>query len=214
MSVENSIAKILLEAGAVTLRPDEPFRYTSGMLSPIYTDNRVLISFPNHRKAIAKALAATLEEHYSAIDAFAGTATAGIAWAAWLCEKYDIPMVYIRDRAKRHGQQNQIEGILTPGARTIVVEDLVTTGGSALGSVHAVRKAGAEPLAVISIFTYETETAVTAFKKSRIPLHALTNFSTLVDTAERQGLITPASHAKVLQWAEDPAGWGAKMGFE
>lgn len=208
---DSTIAKILLELGAVSFRTDEPYRYTSGLLSPIYTDNRVLISHPDQRKVIAKAFAELLSANYRGVQCVAGTATAGIPWAAWLAEKLNVPMIYVRDRAKRHGQKNQIEGTLQPGAPTIIVEDLISTGRSALGAAAAVRRAGGIPLAVVAIFTYQMKVAVDAFKDSGVPLHVLTNFRSLADEALRQGILTTESSQNVLAWAEDPKGWSDRM---
>lgn len=213
MKTEVAIAKILLDLGAVTLRPDEPFRYSSGILSPIYTDNRVLISHPVERKKISQALETLARANYQPIDAVAGTATAGISWAAWMAAHMNVPMSYVRSKAKGHGQRNQVEGVITPGARTIVLEDLVSTGASALASVAALREAGAQPLAVVAIFTYNMESAAAAFQEAGVPLHTLTNFRTLTDTAVRTGVLSDESQQKVLEWAADPAGWGQKMGF-
>lgn len=212
-NTETAIAKILLERGAVTLQPDEPFTYSSGIISPIYTDNRVLISYPEDRKKISGALERLARENFGRVDALAGTATAGITWTAWLGAGMNLPIVYVRGRAKRHGQKNQIEGVLKPGSKTVVVDDLISTGQSALGSVGAVRRAGSEPLGVVAIFTYQMESAVTGFKKAVVPLYALTNFRTLVDVAERQGQLTAESRDRVLEWALEPTGWGKKMGF-
>lgn len=214
MTTDTFIAKLLLKLEAVNLRPDEPFRYTSGILSPIYTDNRVLISYPEERSQIVKALQEIIQVNYPAVELVAGTSTAGIPWAAWLASALDIPMVYVRDKAKSHGRQNQVEGVLKPGQQTIIVDDLISTGGSALGSVEAIRTAGAEPLAVVALFTYNMAKAVAAFEQAKVPLHALTNFRTLVDTAVQDGLLSEDSQAKVLEWAADPAGWGKKMGLE
>lgn len=215
MKSDVQVAKMLLELGVVSLRPDDPFRYTSGILSPIYTDLRVLISHPAERKKICELLEQLARANYRQIEAVAGTSTAGIPWAAWLAaSSFNVPMVYVRDRAKRHGQKNQIEGILKPGAKTLVVDDLISTGGSALGSVHAVRRAGAQPLAVVAIFTYQMKTSVEAFRKAQTPLHTLTNFPTLVDVAGRLGKLTKGSQEKVLEWAQDPPAWGKKMGFD
>lgn len=211
---ERGIAKIMLEAEVATFRPDEPFRYTSGILSPIYLDNRVLISYPKHRKAISIALEELGRKTFPQIDVLAGTATAGIPWAAWVAEKMNLPMVYVRDKAKRHGQKNQIEGVLPSGSRTLVVEDLISTGQSALGSVQAIRRAGSEPLGVVAIYSYEMEASAKGFRKEGVPLATLTNFRVLTDEAERQGQLTEASKGRVLEWAKDPAGWGKKMGLE
>lgn len=212
MTTDATIAKILLEVSAVTLRPDEPFRYSSGILSPIYTDNRVLLSYQPERKKVGRALEDLVRAAYPSIEAVAGTATAGIPWAAWLASGMNIPMVYVRDRAKRHGQQNQIEGVLKPGSKTLIVEDLVSTGKSCLNAAMAVRRAGAEPLGVVAIFTYQMKEAVKAFQEADVPLHALTNFRTLTDVAARTGQLTPESQAKVLDWATDPAGWAKRAG--
>lgn len=211
---ERGVAKVMLEAEVATFRPDEPFRYTSGILSPIYLDNRVLISHPDHRKAISIALEALARKTFPKIDVLAGTATAGIPWTAWLAEKMNIPMVYVRGQAKRHGQKNQIEGVLPPGSRTLVIEDLISTGQSALGAVQAVRKAGSEPLGVAAIYTYEMQTAQEEFRKAGVPLVTLTNFKILTEEAEQRGQLTEESKERVLEWAKDPAGWGKKMGFE
>lgn len=214
MKPSTAIAKLLLELGAVNLRPDEPFKYSSGILSPIYTDNRVLISYPDARKKISIALEELARTNLRDIEAVAGTATAGIPWAAWVAAEFNLPMVYVRSKAKSHGQQNQIEGVLDGGARTVVVEDLISTGGSCLNAADAVRTAGAEPLAVIAIFTYGMKTARDGFAAKDLPLYTLTDFETLVGVALQEGRITDESHAKVLEWAADPAEWGKKMGFE
>lgn len=214
MKRDVAIAKLLLEAEAVTLKPDDPFRYTSGILSPIYTDNRVLISFPDIRKKISIAMEELARANYQNIEAVAGTATAGIPWAAWVAAGMNLPMVYVRGKAKRHGHKNQIEGILGAGKRTLVMEDLISTGGSAIGAAAAIRKSGAEPLAVIAIMTYQMEVSQNAFSEANLPLHTLTNFRTLTEVAVREGRISAGSHEKVLEWAADPQGWGKKMGFE
>lgn len=215
MKTDVAVAKMLLELSIVNFRPDEPFRYTSGILSPIYLDLRILISHPPERKQICEMLEDLARANYKHIEAIAGTSTAGIPWAAWLAAgSFNVPMVYVRERAKRHGQKNQIEGALEPGHKTLVIEDLISTGGSALNSVQAVRRAGAQPLAVLAIFTYQMAASVKAFAEDGVPLHTLTNFRTLVDVAGRQGVLTGESGKRVLEWANDPAGWGKKMGFK
>lgn len=211
---ERGIAKIMLEAEVATFRPDEPFRYTSGILSPIYLDNRVLISHPEHRKAVAIALEGLARKTFPKIEVLAGTATAGIPWAAWLAEKMNLPMVYVRGQAKRHGQKNQIEGVLPPGSRTLVIEDLISTGKSALGAVQAIRRAGGEPLGVVAIYTYEMDAAEDGFREAGVPLATLTNFRILTDEAEQRGQLTRDSKQRVLDWSKDPAGWGKRMGLE
>ena len=211
---EHGIAKIMLEAEVATFRPDQPFRYTSGILSPIYLDNRVLISYPEHRKAISIALEELARKTFPKIDVLAGTATAGIPWTAWVAQKMNLPMVYVRDKAKRHGQKNQVEGVLPPNSRTLVVEDLISTGQSALGTVQAIRRAGSEPLGVVAIYSYGMASAAKGFRESGVPLATLTDFEVLTEEAEQCGQLTKESKKRVLEWAKDPAGWGKKMGFE
>jgi orotate phosphoribosyltransferase len=214
VKTDATIAKLLLDTGVATFRPDEPFRFNSGILSPIYMDNRVLISHPAERKQISKALEDLARANYHHFDTLAGTATAGIPWAAWIASHTNLPMVYVRDRAKRHGQKNQIEGTLAPGAATIVIEDLVSTGNSCLNAAHAIQRAGGQPLAVVAIFTYQMEVSRDAFAEAGIPLHTLTNFRTLTDMAVKQGIVGAESQERVLDWAADPAGWGKRAGFE
>jgi orotate phosphoribosyltransferase len=208
----SDIASLLLERSAVTLRPEEPFRYSSGILSPIYTDNRVLISYPDARDKIVTALVESATQ-FGELDAVAGTATAGIPWAAWIADRLELPMVYVRSKAKSHGQQNQIEGTLGEGAKTLIIEDLVSTGGSCLNAVAAVREAGAVPVGVAAIFTYGMQSALDGFTAADVPLKTLTDFKTLVEAAANQGTLDADAQAKVLEWAEDPSGWAAKMGL-
>jgi orotate phosphoribosyltransferase len=214
MKNDAMIAEILLERGATTIQADEPFKYSSGMLAPIYNDLRVLISHPEDRKKISKQLEKLGRENFKKIDMIAATATGAIPWGSWIAASLNVPLVYVRPRAKRHGQKNLIEGVLKPGSKTLIIEDLITTGGSALNSVHAVRKAGGEALGVVGIFTYQMKTAVKAFKKDDVPLYTLTNFRTLVSVAARKGQLSVESQDKVLEWAADPEGWGKKMGFK
>lgn len=215
MTTEATVASILLENEAVLLRPDEPFRYTSGMLSPIYTDNRLLLSFPEARGRVVDLFVAAAKEHFADATVIAGTATAGIAWAAWLADALELPMVYVRDKAKSHGRQNQIEGQMAEDDKVIVVEDLISTGGSSLAAAEAVKEAGAEPLGVLAIFTYGLNKAADAFAEADLPLVTLTDFPNLAAEAERLGKIDDATaRERLTQWSADPAGWGAKMGFE
>lgn len=211
MKRETTVAKILLESGVATFRPEEPFTYSSGLRSPIYLDNRVLISFPEARKRISLALEELIREHQREVGTIAGTATAGIPWAAWIAAGMNLPMVYVRDKAKGHGQRNQIEGVLESGKQVVVVEDLVTTGGSCLNAAAAIREAGCEVSSVVAIFTYRTAASRQAFEQSNLALHALTDFRTMTDVAVREGHLTKQSLQTVLDWADDPVAWSAKM---
>lgn len=208
------IAKILLDSGAVTLRPGKPFRYASGILSPIYCDNRILISLPDKRELIRDSFAQAIKEHELEFDIVAGTATAGIPHAAWLSEKLSKPMIYVRQSVKAHGKQNSIEGILPKGDRVLIIEDLISTGGSSIAAVKAVKAGGGTVVGCISIFTYEMKKAKKAFKEVNCPVFSLTTFSTLVNAAKETGSITEDEEKAVLEWNKDPESWGRKMGFE
>ncbi|KHL93578.1 orotate phosphoribosyltransferase [Paenibacillus sp. IHB B 3415] len=202
------VARYLLEIGAVALRPQEPFTWTSGIKSPIYCDNRLTLSFPVVRSYIADAFAELIRASYPDAEVIAGTATAGIPHAAWVADKLGLPMAYIRDKAKGHGKQNQIEGLIAPGQKVIVIEDLISTGGSSIKAAQAVQEAGGVPLAVLAIFSYELDRAVEAFAAADIPLQSLSNYSTLIDVALAQGTIADSDVALLQSWRKDPAAFG------
>ncbi|AIQ31664.1 orotate phosphoribosyltransferase [Paenibacillus sp. FSL P4-0081] len=202
------VARYLLEIGAVALRPQEPFTWTSGIKSPIYCDNRLTLSFPVVRNYIAEAFAELIRSSYTDAEVIAGTATAGIPHAAWVADKLGLPMAYIRDKAKGHGKQNQIEGLIAPGQKVIVIEDLISTGGSSIKAAQAVQEAGGVPLAVLAIFSYELDRAVDAFAAAEIPLQSLSNYSTLIDVALAQGTIADSDVALLQSWRKDPAAFG------
>ncbi|WP_405115815.1 orotate phosphoribosyltransferase [Paenibacillus sp. FSL K6-1217] len=202
------VASHLLEIGAVALRPQEPFTWTSGIKSPIYCDNRLTMAFPAVRNYIAEAFAELIRTSYPDAEVIAGTATAGIPHAAWVADKLGLPMAYIRDKAKGHGKQNQIEGLITPGQKVIVIEDLISTGGSSIKAAQAVQEAGGLPLAVLAIFSYELDRAVEAFAAAELPLQSLSNYSTLIDVALAQGKIAESDVALLQSWRKDPAAFG------
>ncbi|NJJ41566.1 orotate phosphoribosyltransferase [Paenibacillus apii] len=202
------IASYLLKIEAVALRPQEPFTWTSGIKSPIYCDNRLTLSYPEIRSYIADAFAELIATEYPGTEVIAGTATAGIPHAAWVADKLNLPMAYIRDKAKGHGKQNQIEGIISPGQKVIVIEDLISTGGSSLKAAQAVKEAGGEPLAVLAIFSYELDRATNAFSEAGIPLQSLSNYSTLIDVALGQGKIAAEDVELLQSWRRDPSSFG------
>ncbi|MFD1772994.1 orotate phosphoribosyltransferase [Paenibacillus rhizophilus] len=202
------IAAYLLKIQAVALRPQEPFTWTSGIKSPIYCDNRLTLSYPEIRSYIADAFAELIAAEYPGTEVIAGTATAGIPHAAWVADKLNLPMAYIRDKAKGHGKQNQIEGIISPGQKVIVVEDLISTGGSSLKAAQAVKEAGGEPLAVLAIFSYELDRATNTFEEAGIPLQSLSNYSTLIDVALGQGKIAAEDVELLQSWRRDPSVFG------
>lgn len=202
------IAQALLNIEAVALRPNEPFTWTSGIKSPIYCDNRLTMTYPEIREQVADGFVTMIKELYPNVEVIAGTSTAGIPHAAWVAQKLNLPMVYIRDKAKGHGKQNQIEGRLQPGQQVVVIEDLISTGGSSLKAALAVREAGAEPLAVLAIFTYQFQTAVDAFAEAGVPLHTISNYSALIEQALASGKIADADVASLQAWRENPQAYG------
>lgn len=212
--MKEEIAKILLGIKAVTINAVEPFRYASGILSPIYCDNRLLMSYPDKRKQVIDAFLKAIEDAGLEFDIVGGTATAGIPHAAWIAERLNKPMIYIRSSSKEHGKQNQIEGKLEKGQKVLVVEDLVSTGGSSVRAVEAVRSAGGIVTDCVAIFTYGMEKAQTKFDEGQCKLYTLSDFDTLVGVAAQEGYITSEQETKVKEWNKAPAEWGKKMGFE
>lgn len=202
------IAKHLLQIEAVALSPKQPFTWTSGIKSPIYCDNRLTMSYPEIREYIAEAFATVIREQYPDAEVIAGTATAGIPHAAWVAQKLNLPMAYIRDKAKGHGKQNQIEGLINPNQKVVVIEDLISTGGSSLKAALAVKEAGGLPLAVLAIFSYQLDQAVNAFSEAGIPLQSLSNYSALMDVALELGKIESEDVQSLKAWREDPTSFG------
>jgi len=208
--ISKAIAKDLLTIEAVFLRPNEPFTWASGIKSPIYCDNRMTMSYPAVRKAIASGLAAQIKEHFPDVEVIAGTATAGIPHAAWVADILDLPMVYIRSKAKDHGKGNQIEGRITEGQKMVVIEDLISTGGSVLEACEAAAREGANVLGVAAIFTYELPQGLTNFEKAQLPLVTLTNYSTMIDAALEMDYIGKEDIALLQQWKQSPQTWTGK----
>ncbi|MDR0266508.1 orotate phosphoribosyltransferase [Paenibacillus sp.] len=206
--IPGKIAAYLLQIEAVALRPKQPFTWTSGIKSPIYCDNRLTMSYPEVREYIAESFAAVIREQFPDTEVIAGTATAGIPHAAWVAQKMNLPMAYIRDKAKGHGKENQIEGIIKPGQKVIVIEDLISTGGSSIKAALAVKEAGAEPQAVLSIFNYQLGKAVQAFAEAGIPFQSLSNYDALMDVALEQGKIQQDDIQALKAWREDPSSFG------
>ncbi|ROY88210.1 orotate phosphoribosyltransferase [Enterococcus gallinarum] len=208
--ISKAIAKDLLTIEAVFLRPNEPFTWASGIKSPIYCDNRMTMSYPAVRKAIASGLAAQIKEHFPDVEVIAGTATAGIPHAAWVADILDLPMVYIRSKAKDHGKGNQIEGRITEGQKMVVIEDLISTGGSVLEACEAAAREGANVLGVAAIYTYELPQGLNNFEKAQLPLVTLTNYSTMIDTALEMDYIGKEDIALLQQWKQSPQTWTGK----
>lgn len=205
--MKHLIAEKLLEINAVALRPNEPFTWTSGMRSPIYCDNRLTLSYPAVRRKIADGLKQLIEENFPEAEVIAGTATAGIPHAAWVSELMDLPMCYVRSKAKEHGKGNQIEGQVQEGQKVVVVEDLISTGGSVITAVEALREAGCDVLGAVSIFTYGLEKGKEMLRQAGIKTESLTNFSTLVEVAIKTGNISKDDQESLLSWSQDPTEW-------
>lgn len=207
-NLSKTIAKDLLSIKAVSLSPNQPFTWASGIKSPIYCDNRVTMSYPEVRSRIAQGLAQKIHAQFPEVEVIAGTATAGIPHAAWVAQILDLPMVYIRSKAKDHGKGNQIEGRITEGQKMVVIEDLISTGGSVLEACEAAKREGAKVLGVAAIFTYELPKGKENFKHSGLPFLTLTDYSSLIETALETGYIEKNEVELLQEWKEDPAEWG------
>ncbi|MEF3305573.1 orotate phosphoribosyltransferase [Paenibacillus sp. GYB003] len=206
--LDEQIAEALLETGAVALRPKQPFTWTSGMKSPIYCDNRITISHPSVRDLIALGFAETIRERYPQAEVLAGIATGGIPHAAFVAQKLNLPMIYVRDKAKGHGKENVIEGVVKPGQKVVMIEDLISTGGSSVKAAQAVRDAGADVLGVIAIFSYELEKAANNFAEANFEFGSLSNYSALIDVALKLGKIGADELELLKQWKTNPDGYG------
>lgn len=207
-TIAKHVAASLLDIEAVALRPQQPFTWTSGLKSPIYCDNRLTMSHPAIREVIADGFVSLIQEKFPDTEVVAGTATAGIPHAAWVAQKLGLPMIYIRDKAKGHGKENLIEGSVKPGQKVIVIEDLISTGGSSLKAAIAVKEAGAVPLGVLAIFSYQLDKATDAFQAAEMPLDTLSNYSTLLEVALEKGAIKAEDMALLRSWRENPAAFG------
>ncbi len=204
-NIRTHIARHLLSIGAVFLRPDEPFVWASGIKSPIYCDNRLILTAPEARNEVEQAIADTVRREYPEAQVLMGTATAGIAHAAIAAHLLGLPMGYVRSGSKDHGRRNQIEGKLTPGERVVVIEDLISTGGSVLDTVAALRAAGAEVLGVISIFTYGMAKGRQRLAEAGIKCVSLTDLDTIAQVGVQQGYITQGDVARLLAFRDDPS---------
>ena len=198
--MEQVIAHELLRIGAVFLRPEEPFTWASGIKSPIYCDNRLVLSDPTARKVVEAGIAKTIQQEYPGCRMLMGTATAGIAHAAIAASLLDLPMGYVRSSAKGHGRENRIEGRLEPGCPVVVVEDLISTGGSVIEVVEALREAGAEVLGIVSIFTYNIARGLQRLSDASVRNCSLCNLDALVDVAVAESYITPYQKQEVLNF--------------
>lgn len=200
------VASQLLQIKAIKLSPQTPFTWASGLRSPIYCDNRLVLSYPAARQVIANQFA-ELANQFSGITGIAGVATAGIPHGVLLADRLNLPFIYVREKAKAHGRQNQIEGELPAGARVLVVEDLISTGGSSLKAVEALREAGFDVAGVVAVFTYGFHAAQTAFGQADCHLETLTDYETMLKTAISEHYLDASQLETLQKWSKDPAGW-------
>ena len=205
--INRKVAGLLLQSKAIILEPAKPFTWASGWLSPIYCDNRVTLSFPDIRTYIKEAFAQVIQANFPAPDLIAGVATGAIAQGVLVAEAMDLPFVYVRPSAKGHGRQNLIEGRLEAGQKVVVVEDLISTGGSSLKAVEALREAGAEVAGMVAIFSYGFPLAEDNFAKAGVDLLTLTDYHSLIETAVESGEILPGQVELLKEWRKDPANW-------
>ncbi|MDD8049581.1 MAG: orotate phosphoribosyltransferase [Thomasclavelia sp.] len=203
--MERKIAKDLLDIKAVFLKPNDPFTWASGIKSPIYCDNRLTLSYPKVRNDIESGLAKLVKEYFKDVECLMGTSTAGIAHAALVADILDLPMGYVRGGAKSHGRNNQIEGVVKEGMKVVVVEDLISTGGSSLEVVDVLRQAGCEVLGMVAIFTYGLPNAKTNFEKANCKYVTLSNYDTLIEVAKENNYIKDEDKSKLAAWKQDPS---------
>lgn len=207
MTDKKAIAEKLLQIGAVKLRPDEPYTWASGWKSPIYCDNRKLLSFPYVREYIKSEMCNVIFEQYPQADVLAGVATAGIAWGAMAADQLKLPFIYVRPKPKDHGLTNQIEGSYEKGQKVVVIEDLISTGKSSLQVVDVLREEGLMVIGMVSIFSYSFSEAETNFVKAGVRYISLTDYPTLINIGLEQGRINSSAESLLLQWRHDPANW-------
>ncbi|HAE14301.1 MAG: orotate phosphoribosyltransferase [Chitinophagales bacterium] len=207
-SAASDFAAKLLQIQAIKLQPDKPFTWASGWYSPIYCDNRMTLSYPDIRKDIARWLQEIRAAYFADSAVIAGVATAGIAHGLLLAEADSLPFIYVRSDAKKHGMQNRIEGRLQPGDKVLVIEDLISTGGSSLQAVEALRQAGADVVGLAALFTYDFEHARKAFEQANCPFCTITNYPSVVQAALSKDLIQADQEALLNTWREDPENWG------
>jgi len=207
-TVEIEVAKKLLGISAIKVQPENPFTWASGWKSPIYCDNRKILSYPETRTFVRDRFVEIISEKYPDTEVIAGVATGAIAMGALVAEVMGLPFIYIRSAPKGHGLENLIEGVLQNGQKVVVVEDLISTGGSSLNAAEAVVKAGGIVLGMVAVFTYGFQHAIDNFNQAGIELTTLSNYHALIDTAVKTGSVSDVQVATLMKWREDPSNWG------
>lgn len=208
MSTQKYFAEKLLQIKALQINPQKPYTWASGWHSPVYCDNRKVLSYPYVRDFVKSELANMVLEHFPDAEVIAGVATAGIAHGVMAADLLKLPFIYVRSKPKEHGMGNQIEGVMEPGKKVVVVEDLISTGKSSLEVVDVLRANGADVVGMIGLFTYGFNAAVEAFEKAKVPLYTISNYMALMEVAEEQQLIAADQKETLGQWRIDPANWG------
>ena len=209
IEVELLVADYLLQIKAIELKPQAPFTWASGLKSPIYCDNRKTLSFPVCRTHIRQQFVNVIQEKFGTPDIIAGVATGGIAIGALVAQEMGIPYAYVRSEAKKHGLGNQVEGVVEPNQKVVVIEDLISTGKSSLSAVSALREAGLDVMGMVAIFTYDFQIAKQAFEDAEVALHTLTDYHALLQQALKKEYITEEQLSTLKVWREDPAAWSA-----
>jgi orotate phosphoribosyltransferase len=207
MTNEKAVAEKLLQINAIKLSPQQPFNWASGWKSPIYCDNRRVLSFPFVRDFIKSEMCNVVFEQFPQAEILAGVATAGIPWGAMVADQLKLPFIYVRPKPKEHGLGNQIEGFFEKGKKVLVIEDLISTGKSSLEVVEVLRKAEVEVTGMVSIFTYGFDVAAKAFVNAGVEYRSLTNYGSLIDLAVEKGIVTAEQQNTLLNWRQDPANW-------
>jgi orotate phosphoribosyltransferase len=207
MTNKKAVAEKLLQVNAVKLSPDQPFTWASGWKSPIYCDNRRILSFPYTRDFVKSELCNLVFEKFPTAELLAGVATAGIAWGAMVSDQLKLPYIYVRPKPKEHGLGNQVEGYFEKGQKVVVIEDLVSTGKSSLQVVDVLRAAGVEVIGMVSIFTYDFPEAGEAFAASDLEYISLTDYPVLLEAAREKGMISGEQETVLMSWRQDPANW-------
>ncbi len=206
-NLSENIARSLLQIKAIKLNPANPYTWASGWLSPIYCDNRRTLSYPTVRRQIYEGFAEIISQKYPNVDIIAGVATGAIAHGALVAEMMGKPFIYVRSAAKTHGLTNQVEGEYHEGNKVVVIEDLISTGGSSLAAVDALRKVGCDVLGMVAIFTYNFPVAQKNFEEAGVTLDTLSNYNTMIKMAVEQGYVRPEEQATLAEWRHDPANW-------
>ena len=206
-SNETAVAEKLLQVKAIQLNIEEPYTWASGWKSPIYCDNRKILSFPYVRDFIKSEISSVIFEQFATAEVLAGVATAGIAWGAMAADQLKLPYIYVRPKPKEHGMGNQIEGSYTPGQKVLVIEDLISTGKSSLQVCEVLKEANMEVIGMVSIFNYGFSHAAEAFDRAGIPFISLTNYEVLINLAIEKGIVSPIQLNSLLNWRNNPAGW-------